>query len=89
MKITKTSKQVQSEKLEREIANKGCEKCPCCGETKIYNWFEDNYSCGIEQLMPVEVHEEKLFFPRIYIVDMYRCCTCGAEWQSDPYNQYL
>lgn len=32
MKITKTSSEAFEERKRRENANKGCNKCPCCGE---------------------------------------------------------
>lgn len=34
MKITRDSRKVDKRKLAKAEANKGCDICPCCGETK-------------------------------------------------------
>lgn len=75
MKITKTSKRMSELKTAKEIANKGCDKCPCCGE--IYNG------------LPLEKswYQGRLFRKGRYMkIDCYTCDSCGAEWESEPYE---
>ena len=96
MRITKTPEDIAFEKeLEekrvRQIkkANEGCWHCPCCGETLT---FSQRLKMGekekgiLKGLIPIPRPTYKfLFFPVMKSVDIYKCYTCGAEWESDPF----
>ena len=76
MKITKTSDRASFLKMAERNANKGCNKCPCCGEA--YN-----------SLFPAQKtwYKGGLFKKGKHMrVDCYHCDSCGAEWESDPYE---
>lgn len=76
MKITKTPEMIQHFKKLREIANKNCNVCPCCGEkesTVNYNYKEDTLFIGDLQLATIRS-------------DLYVCYTCGCEWESERYS---
>lgn len=77
MQITKTSDRAAYLKQARRVANDGCDKCPCCGET--YRGFF---------APPVRAWYERGLFRtgRHVAVDCYTCDACGAEWESDPYE---
>ena len=87
MKITKTRAQAQEEAAERAKANEGCDICPECGETwpaaELYMEAPPRRNQGIEG-------PSQRTFPRMargyWGVDCYRCKTCGAEWESEPYK---
>ncbi len=88
MKITRTKEQIDAAEHRRKIANKGCDVCPCCGETKTrsdYITEQHQYFKGIKSLLPIR--KEMGFIKIRYIhIDRYKCLTCGAEWQSEPYE---
>lgn len=85
MKITKTSEYANRLKSAKAKANKGCLTCPCCGENKFtteYSVFEDKgILAGLQRSWV-----EGLFRTKNMCCDVYHCCTCGAEWESDPYE---
>ena len=88
MKITKTPEQIKREQAIRDKANEGCHVCPCCGESKTdieYAMNEHRYDKGIS-VSTAEEWEERFFNLRVHKIDQYRCKTCGAEWESEPYN---
>ena len=75
MKITKTSDRASFLKMAKQNAIKGCNKCPCCGEahngfTPVKSWVEGGF-------FKKEKHLE---------VKCYTCRSCGAEWESEPYE---
>ena len=73
MKITLTKKQIEKNKKRRDKANKGCDRCPCCG----------SYICAHK----LSVQEKIIGLFHVYYVDLYWCDNCGAEWQSDKYRR--
>lgn len=77
MKVTKTSDRASFLKIAKSNANKGCSKCPCCG--KAYNRL---------LLPPIKTWYEGGFFKKgkSMKVDCYTCDSCGAQWESDPYE---
>lgn len=81
MKITKLPNSIDPKEKEKELATKGCDKCPCCGETK--DWLKNG--AGI-MAFPLTTEEVKFFSVKYYDKMYYRCFTCGAEWESEPYN---
>ena len=74
MKITKTASKAAEYKRNQEIANAGCDVCPCCGETK--------------SVMPTaQISWLKGFLRMKHMrCDYYICRKCGAEWESEPYQ---
>lgn len=87
MKITKTSDRVAFLNNARMVANKGCNRCPCCGETKssmeyisIGEWRKGIVS-GLSKSWATG-----LLWMKNMRCDCYSCLTCGAEWESEPYE---
>ena len=85
MKITKTSSDVDFANWKRDIANIGCNVCPCCGERRtIWDWAKVGGSMyGISSTQSTSY--VGFLFPKVVYTDCYSCATCGAEWESDPY----
>lgn len=77
MRITKTSDAENRARMARDIANRGCNVCPCCGESKfVLDYLKEGIiNKGIlDGITSLYGHK-----------DFYVCKTCGAEWKSDPY----
>lgn len=87
MKITRTANNAYYYRQVARLANKGCRKCPCCGEEK--NWFDYTkkgvLNRGISKSLATIDWTEGIFFRRKMRRNIYECRTCGAQWQSDPY----
>lgn len=87
MKITKTGNlaaQLHNAKID---ANVGCQKCPCCGETKdVLDYLEQGVTNKGIMRYAYRSFAKGIFFLRIMKCDCYACETCGAEWESDPYK---
>ena len=87
MRVTKTSAKVQYLRNVQKAANIGCGQCPCCGESKkSTEWFavgeiNKGVLSGIEKTWV-----EGLFRTKFMKCDCYFCLTCGAEWESGPYE---
>lgn len=89
MKITRTAKEEAAYNSRREIANIGCNKCPCCGETKTLSEYfkEEGVLKGISGGIYKSWYEGGLFRKSRHMrSDCYTCNTCGAQWESDPYE---
>lgn len=88
MKIVKTSKEARQEKMGREAANAGCTICPCCGEKKSWWHYmrKGKPNKGVSSHGIVRRWSQGVFRPRMMQCDVYYCNTCGAEWESDPYE---
>ena len=87
MKITRTNKDDMRSTIRREKANQGCDICPCCGESKTYFDYLEEHVEGkgiIDDSR--KVFTKGLFKKKIMQIDCYTCHSCGAEWQSDPYE---
>ena len=76
MKIIKTKEQADALKLNKEKANEGCDRCPCCG--KAYYGFTVSKLC--------KTWCTGFFKTRHYKIDVYTCSSCGAVWESEPYE---
>lgn len=87
MRITKLVNMSNMCQPSREVANIGCDVCPCCGERKsIFDWMEDGYyDRGIMGGIAKE-YTAGVFQNKNMRIDAYRCYSCGAEWESDPYH---
>ena len=79
MDITKTSDRASFLKMVKQNANKGCDKCPYCGEPYKMpsliskEWYESSGLLGLGRSKHMKV-------------ECYSCRSCGAEWESDPYE---
>lgn len=75
MKITRTAKEALNFDEMKNNANKGCKVCPCCGKPlpKLYFPICKSWTEGFLKMKNMKV-------------DCYKCYTCGAEWESEPYQ---
>lgn len=86
MRITKSGEQVWRERTAREIANTGCDKCPNCGETSgFFTNLKYGQKGGIMSA-GYKSYCKGIFKMKVYRIDRYVCQTCGAGWESDPYE---
>lgn len=95
MKIIKTPDSQDEKKIAKARALEGCNVCPYCGETKEYfdpkrllesiiNNISFEYD-GIECLGEF-LHGSVFALIKNLFVTRYKCHTCGAEWESEPYK---
>lgn len=88
MKITKMGVDLeiiaQMKEAER-IAKLGCDKCPCCGEDKTFDYYWEHgvHNKGIKS---TGASREKRKDKKLYEVEHYKCKNCEAEWESEPYE---
>ena len=87
MKVTKTADYVSALNAQKASANAGCQQCPCCGETKKdWEYIEEGIiNKGISGGW-YKSWAEGWFRMRSMRCDCYKCYTCGAEWESEPYQ---
>ena len=88
MKITKSSEVTSSFTAMKATANIGCNVCPCCGETKSwFQYMEEDGVCnkGVSGGL-AKSWIEGVFRLRCMKCDCYKCYSCGAEWESEPYQ---
>ena len=71
-------------KFMRRNANLGYNNCPKCGEIR-HIYVENNELKGISNGMFMEWHGG-IFPMRTMRCDCYKCLTCGANWESEPYQ---
>ena len=62
-------------------ANKGCDKCPDCGETREF--WDAPAGEGIQHSSSTRF--KGLFDLNRYRIDKYHCWTCGTMWESEEY----
>lgn len=88
MKITKSSKEAASFTAMKAAANAGCNVCPCCGETISWDDYmkEGILNKGIMAGFINKTWVEGVFHMRSMKCDCYKCYSCGAEWDSEPYQ---
>lgn len=87
MKITKTSNEAKTLEDRKALANIGCYTCPCCGETKLsIEYFAEGVLHKGLIVGICRTWAKGLFKFRYMRVDCYYCDTCGAKWESDPYE---
>lgn len=88
MKVTRSSQAALSAQQRRQLANAGCEVCPCCGETRNFlEYFNEGIlNKGLSGPMTCKHWAEGLFRTRYLQADCYSCYTCGARWESEAYE---
>lgn len=88
MKITKSLKEAASFSAMKAAANDGCNVCPCCGEAKSWSDYmkEGILNKGIMAGFINKTWVEGVFRMRNMKCDCYKCYSCGAEWESEPYQ---
>ena len=97
MRITKLPDSQDEKKIAKAKALKGCNVCPYCGETKEYfdlkrlldsicNDIPLSLYEGIECLGEF-FHGSVFALIKRLFVTRYKCRTCGAEWESEPYRK--
>ena len=88
MKITKIATKVSELDTKRTTANIGCKICPCCRENKSTLEYvkQDFIIKGISSGGICKQWAEGIFKTRHMKIDCYKCYTCGAEWESEPYE---
>lgn len=76
----------RKEELEtnRRKANEGCRTCKRCGEMNAFYVTLDGRVGGIST--SYEVWSEGFLKLKHMRKDKYCCRTCGAEWESEPYE---
>ena len=81
-----------------DIANGCLYICPCCGENREYD-FKGDRTYGIVKYNGSFWHGSKLKYKypilgaflflnrdnKHWRTSIFKCVTCGAEWESDPY----
>ena len=90
MKITKGADKLAQEKLNKERASIGCNKCPVCGETRKFMdaLTKDKKPGGILNAT-YSTFSKGIFKSRSFRIDHYSCQTCGARWDSEPYEYFV
>ena len=80
MKILKKPDSEDPIMIAKKKALEGCDVCPFCKENKkLYSAADGNK--GVAWIDFDYIY--KLF--KIYKTEVFKCYTCGAEWESDPY----
>ena len=88
MRIIKTPvDKLQKDSIKKK-ANIGCNRCPCCGESRssIQYIQMGRLNKGIISGITKE-WTEGFFKTKQMKADCYMCLTCGAEWESEPYDR--
>ena len=85
MKITKNPNKLSVFERNKIKANVGCDKCPVYGESRTFTISEYGKMFGISNGLYKEFYKG-FFSIKPTRIDCYRCYTCGAEWESEPYQ---
>lgn len=65
--------------------------CPCCGETKQFQIIHNKFT-GRDQFIGVDYISTRteckgIIRTKLICTDVFMCHTCGAKWESDPYEK--
>jgi len=95
MKLTKLPDNCDANLMVQEESRKKFAVCPCCGESRSHFYPYITGGIELEYLVPSKGYYGPArgdFWGRFlpsrwhnWRIDSYRCHTCGAEWESDPY----
>ncbi len=88
MKVTKPASVVAITEAKKAKANAGCKMCPCCGETKTdFEYIKEGiFNRGVSVGLISKTWVEGIFRMKGMKCDCYKCYSCGAEWESEPYE---
>ena len=88
LKIIESDKMAFRKRSDKERANAGCHKCPCCGEEKTFAQYisEGVFDKGLSGAGVCRTWAEGFIRIKHMKCDCYYCKTCGARWESDPYQ---
>lgn len=94
MKITKNPDKYDMNVYLREKVLKECYICPFCGEVRTYNPFKvdkDNKLIKPYGVWDTNIYHDKsisvgLLKRKSMKVKHFQCMSCGAKWESDPYD---
>ena len=99
LKIVKLPKKYDMKEYYKKEALKGCESCPFCGENK--KWGYNIHASKFEGILSrvcitwygrkdrLEKFSLRKLIPqksRNWKVSYFECKTCGATWESEPYE---
>ena len=92
MKITKLPDSLDPSTIIKKKIDELNSICPFCGENKKYLFMISDRNEGIELIgnrtwFGPQNRSLKSFFKKWHCwrVDLYRCRTCGAQWETDSY----
>ena len=84
MKIVRTNLDTLLQNKREQLANEGCDICPCCGENMpIEDAISQGY--GLKKGISSFSIPTYVFLSGVKTVTYYSCNTCGAEWESESY----
>lgn len=91
MKITKNPDKYDMNVYLKEKVLKECYTCPFCGENRKFGISMDKdgvpKSHGIQDGIYYNIYVSvSLFKKQLMKVNKFSCTTCGAKWESDPYD---
>lgn len=91
MKVTRTPQDYGDCMTRKAIANRGCNVCPCCGETKNKMDYiaEGIFDKGIRSGLICKHWAQGILRTKYMQIDCYSCDTCGAAWESEPYERMV
>lgn len=80
---------MNKQRLAQQEANVGCDECPTCGETNSFSSYKKQgiFTKGIDSgwnrtwLAGADCNTKMR-------CDCYHCLTCGASWESKPYQDF-
>lgn len=83
MKITKYPDEYDMNVYYRDKALKECKVCPCCGEPDDFHINKGilQYACRYELVRTGIFKREHMK------ISLFKCMSCGARWESDPYKE--
>lgn len=91
MKVTRTPQDYEDRMTRKAIANRGCNVCPCCGETKNKMDYiaEGIFNKGVRSGLICKHWAQGILRTKYMQIDCYSCDTCGAEWESEQYERMV
>ena len=75
MKITKYPDDMNPYKIAEDLARKECRVCPCCGRKE-----------GVQERLINNRKTDGFFHRKTIDYLSFRCWSCGAQWDSEPFE---